>query len=33
MDVESAEEALAKVGQYQPNIIVLDVVYGRQERF
>ncbi len=33
MDVESAEEALEKVGQYQPNIIVLDVVMGGKSGF
>ena len=33
MDVESAEEALEKVGQYQPNLIVLDVVMGGKSGF
>ncbi len=33
LDVESAEEALEKLIQYQPNIIVLDVVMGGQSGF
>jgi two-component system, chemotaxis family, response regulator PixH len=33
LDVESAEEALEKVGQYQPNLIVLDVVMGGKSGF
>ncbi|MEL6438320.1 MAG: response regulator [Cyanobacteria bacterium J06621_8] len=33
LDVESAEEALEKLGQYQPNLIVLDVVMGGKSGF
>jgi two-component system, chemotaxis family, response regulator PixH len=33
LDVESAEEALEKLAQYQPNLIVLDVVMGGQSGF
>lgn len=33
MDVESAEEAMEKLGDYQPNLIVLDVVMGGKSGF
>jgi two-component system, chemotaxis family, response regulator PixH len=33
LDVESAEEALEKLAQYQPNLIVLDVVMGGKSGF
>ncbi len=33
LDVESAEEAMEKLAQYQPNLIVLDVVMGGQSGF
>ena len=33
MDVESAEEAMDKLGEYQPNLIVLDVVMGGKSGF
>ena len=33
VDVESAEEAMAKLGEYQPNLIVLDVVMGGKNGF
>jgi two-component system, chemotaxis family, response regulator PixH len=33
MDVESAEEALEKLSQYQPSLIVLDVVMGGKSGF
>ena len=33
LDVESAEEALEKLSQYQPNLIVLDVVMGGKSGF
>jgi CheY-like chemotaxis protein len=33
LDVESAEEAMEKLSQYQPNLIVLDVVMGGQSGF
>lgn len=33
LDVESAEEAIEKLPQYQPNLIVLDVVMGGQSGF
>ena len=33
LDVESAEEAMEKLSQYQPNLIVLDVVMGGKSGF
>ena len=33
LDVESAEEAMEKLGDYQPNLIVLDVVMGGKSGF
>lgn len=33
LDVESAEEAMEKISQYQPNLIVLDVVMGGKSGF
>lgn len=33
LDVESAEEAMEKLSQYQPNLIVLDVVMGGMSGF
>lgn len=33
LDVESAEEAMEKLSDYQPNLIVLDVVMGGKSGF
>ncbi len=33
LDVESAEEAMEKIADYQPQLIVLDVVMGGQSGF
>ena len=33
LDVESAEEAMEKIGDYQPQLIVLDVVMGGKSGF
>ena len=33
LDVESAEEAMDKIGDYQPQLIVLDVVMGGKSGF
>lgn len=33
LDVNSAEEAMEKLSQYQPNLIVLDVVMGGKSGF